>query len=246
VPTGQPTAGPPVINPVDPTPTALNNPNQPLKGVFPQLTASAAGTARLPQDLTKFIGVYRRRALVRATTNPGTAAQTITQDILDNPNKILTDAIVGQTITNTTTFTVSTDPLGKNQKLPDGGISSITFLNGDNPNGANPDGPNANAAKMTATFWIETVQYQVTVPPFPPGKNVMQLQPHAPNPKAPLPTFEIHAGQTHITSPTTITVTATQIQYSQTVILNFAGLSWPHVSVATLVPDAPIPVVLAT
>jgi len=34
----------------------------------------------------------------------------------------------------------------------------------------------------------------------------------------------------------------TQIQYSQTVFLNFNGLSWPHVSVATLMPSAPIPV----
>lgn len=25
-----------------------------------------------------------------------------------------------------------------------------------------------------------------------------------------------------------------QLQYTQTVLLNFAGLSWPHVSVATL------------
>jgi hypothetical protein len=33
-----------------------------------------------------------------------------------------------------------------------------------------------------------------------------------------------------------ITVTFTQIQYSQSVLLNFAGLTWPHVSVNTLVP----------
>jgi len=33
-----------------------------------------------------------------------------------------------------------------------------------------------------------------------------------------------------------ITVTFTQIQYSQTVLLNFATLTWPHVSVNTLVP----------
>jgi len=32
-----------------------------------------------------------------------------------------------------------------------------------------------------------------------------------------------------------IVVTFTQIQYSQTVFLNFAGLTWPHVSVNTLV-----------
>jgi hypothetical protein len=33
-----------------------------------------------------------------------------------------------------------------------------------------------------------------------------------------------------------------QIQYSQQVLLNFNGLSWPHVSVATLVPASPVPV----
>ena len=33
-----------------------------------------------------------------------------------------------------------------------------------------------------------------------------------------------------------------QIQYSQQVLLNFNGLSWPHVSVATLVPASPLPV----
>jgi hypothetical protein len=36
--------------------------------------------------------------------------------------------------------------------------------------------------------------------------------------------------------PRKIKVRFTQIQYSQTVLLNFAGLTWPHVSVNTLVP----------
>jgi hypothetical protein len=35
-------------------------------------------------------------------------------------------------------------------------------------------------------------------------------------------------------------VTSTQIQYTQTVNLNFKTLSWPHVSVATLVPADPV------
>jgi len=33
-----------------------------------------------------------------------------------------------------------------------------------------------------------------------------------------------------------------QIQYSQLVLLNFNHLSWPHVSVATLVPVSPVSV----
>ena len=45
-----------------------------------------------------------------------------------------------------------------------------------------------------------------------------------------------------ITEPRYITVQATQIQYSQQVFLNFNNLTWPHVSVATLVPASPIPV----
>ena len=40
----------------------------------------------------------------------------------------------------------------------------------------------------------------------------------------------------------TITMSSTQIQYSQEAILNFNGISWPHVSVASLVPADPIPV----
>ena len=45
-----------------------------------------------------------------------------------------------------------------------------------------------------------------------------------------------------ITAPRTIKVTSTQIQYSQEVFLNFNGLTWPHVSVNTLVPADDIPV----
>ena len=45
-----------------------------------------------------------------------------------------------------------------------------------------------------------------------------------------------------ITEPRHITVSTTQIQYSQLVLLVFAGLVWPHASVATLVPNDPIPI----
>jgi hypothetical protein len=45
-----------------------------------------------------------------------------------------------------------------------------------------------------------------------------------------------------VTKPRSITIKTPQIQYSQQVLLNFNGLSWPHVSVATLVPASPVPV----
>jgi LysM repeat protein len=52
---------------------------------------------------------------------------------------------------------------------------------------------------------------------------------------APAPTFTVIAPSA-IADKQSITVTYTQIQYSQNVVLNFQTLSWPHVSVATLVP----------
>ena len=50
---------------------------------------------------------------------------------------------------------------------------------------------NANATRLDATFWIETVEQ-------PDGSEFFQLQ------------------------------------YTQTVILDFDGIDWPHISVATL------------
>jgi hypothetical protein len=67
-----------------------------------------------------------------------------------------------------------------------GGVENIAFLLGAAPGNA----PNADAAQMTATFWIEKVKLG--------SRDFLQLQ------------------------------------YTQTVLLNFNGLSWPHVSVATL------------
>jgi hypothetical protein len=50
-----------------------------------------------------------------------------------------------------------------------------------------------------------------------------------------VPTFSV-TPPFDLDMPREITVTFTQIQYTQTVLLNFAGLTWPHVSVNTLVP----------
>ncbi|MES2445094.1 MAG: heme-binding protein [Pseudomonadota bacterium] len=105
----------------------------------------------------------------------------ITQAMVDNPNSVLTDAIANQKIINTTNLfvtTASTPVIG-------GGTANTAFL------GGGPDGPNADAAQMTAIFWIEEV--------------------------------EEADGSTFL-----------QLQYTQTVLLDFRGRSWPHVSVGTL------------
>jgi hypothetical protein len=67
----------------------------------------------------------------------------------------------------------------------------------------------------------------------------LKIKPAPPHPGALVPTFEVTPPK-NITAPKTIAVTATQIQYSQMVFLNFAGLTWPHASVATLIPEAPV------
>ena len=94
---------------------------------------------------------------------------------------------------------------------------------------------------MNATFWIETVQRALTVHPLAAGQHEVTLKPAATGKRQPVPRFLVRPPKP-LTSPTEIKVTHTQIQYTQRVILNFAGLTWPHVSVATLVPEAPVPV----
>jgi hypothetical protein len=104
----------------------------------------------------------------------------ITQDMVNDPNSVLAAGIAGKTIASTTVLTVTTN----NQPIVGGGTANTAFLEGV-PGG----GPNADAALVTAIFWVETIS-------------------------APVP--------------------AMQLQYTQTVLLNFNGLSWPHVTVATL------------
>lgn len=221
-------AGPPTIPPVDITPfgaIAPGNPLPPPSGRirFPSQTAAASGTARIPQDLTPFI-----------------SAGTITQAILDDPNTILRNHIAGQTITSTTEISISTAP---SAPLFGGGTDNIAFLLGDAAALGNPRaaGQNAQSIEMTATFWIETVKHTILVPVFQPGQEPMLLRPENGVPEELAPTFLVHP-PIPIPRPRPITFTTTQIQYSQQVMLNFNGLSWPHVSVATLAPAASVPV----
>jgi hypothetical protein len=116
----------------------------------------------------------------------------LTQAHLSNPNLFLSEAIKNakQDILSTTVLTVKSDTSAPNS-VPDagGGTENVAFLVG---KGAPPTGgPNANAATVSAIFWIERVKDQD-------GKEFDQLQ------------------------------------YTQRVLLNFNGLSWPHITVATL------------
>jgi len=208
-------SGPPVIGPRETTPFNIGSP--PSKVPFPSQKASDKKTARIPQDLTSFI-----------------AAGTITQAMMDDPNTLLRNHIASQTITSTTVIQVATDAVAP---LFGGGTDNIAFLLGDPAS----NNPNANAVKMDAVFWIETVEFSINVPIFTPGQPPLIISAQAGTAGQPVPQFLVNP-PIPITAPRTIQVAATQIQYSQRVLLNFATLSWPHISVATLVPADPVPV----
>ena len=237
-------AGPPKILSIGMTPFPPGQPAHPVVK-FPSQTATNNNTARLPQNLAPFI-----------------AAGTITQDVLDDPNFLLNEQIKHQKITETIVIGISTNPAaplffgplpgGASPTTPPppitpsfgGGPANIAFLQGLAVPPPTGQGPNAQTIQMDAVFWIETVLYKVEVPELEAGIPPVVLSPIATTPPTLQPKFvasvpflpgKKFAGDT-------IEVTATQIQYAQKVILNFAGLSWPHVSVATLVPSDPVPI----
>jgi hypothetical protein len=217
----------------------VQQPSAPGTRFFPSQTATDQDTARIPQDLTPFIN-----------------AGTITQPMLDDPNIVLANEIASQNMQSFVTLIITTDAAGKlptpppnptNPPAPPvtsppgfgGGTDEIAFLLGDN--NTPPQKPNANAFKMTAVFWIETVLQSIVVPKCTANGLPITIQ-AAPRAGSSLrPTFTLTPPH-DILQDTTITVPYIQIQYSQTVFLNFNTLTWPHVSVATLIPAAPIPV----
>jgi prepilin-type processing-associated H-X9-DG protein len=227
--------GGPVLNPVGITPFVGGQPTN--KVSFPSQTATNQGTPRIPPDLSSYI-----------------AAGTITQAMLDDPVTVLRNAVANQTITQTAVIFISTNP---GSPLPDGplppsmtpsfggGTANIAFLDGVPNPPASAVGPNAESRQMDAIFWIETVTYCVDVPPLHAGSAPVVLAPVQTNPPVPVqPSFvasiPFKPGKSFPGGR--VTVETTQIQYVQKVILNFNGLSWPHVSVATLVPADPVPI----
>jgi len=208
--------GKPTIPTVDITPFTIGSPSSKIP--FPSQQVVNKNTPRIPQDLTSFA-----------------AAGTITQAMLNDPNTFLRNHIASQTITSTTTIVISTNPAAP--FTFGGGLDNIAFLLGN----AQHTNPNASAVEMDATFWIETVEYTFEVPIFQPGQPPLTIPANTGSAGQPVPEFLVNP-PVAITAPRQLKVAATQIQYSQHVLLNFNGLSWPHVSVATLVPASPVPV----
>jgi hypothetical protein len=184
-------------------------------GSFPSQTASNARTARIPQDLGPFI-----------------KDGSITQEILTDPNTVLRKATAHQKILSTTALGVSTSPASP---LFGGGNDNIAFLLGN----SNASQPNSQSTLMSSFYWIEKVEHTLTVPAWTPGQPPLAIPGQATT--GPAPVFLV-TPPSAVTQPRQLTATSTQIQFSQKVILSFNGITWPHVSVATLVPNALIPI----
>jgi hypothetical protein len=210
-----------IITPIDITPFSTGNPRDVIpdeaarKGLevtFDSQTAGNNTTARIPQTL------------------PGT----ITAAMLADPATFIRNHSAQQAITSVVAITVNTK---HGLPLFGGGSLNIAFLLGD----ASAGNPNAQAVNMTATFLIETVEYTIQVPAIAAGQPPRTIAAEATPGGAPVPSFLIDP-PVPVPAPRTIKATATQIQYAQQVFLNFNGLTWPHASVATLVPQAAVPV----
>jgi hypothetical protein len=188
-------------------------------GTPPSLKADAPNTSRLPQYLEKF-------------------KNTITQAMLDNPNSVLTNqnSWPGKKFIKTESWTVDSSlfPATRGKKF-NATITNIPFLTGSTI--ANEGTPNAIVMAVSCTFWLSTVEYTLQIDAWKPGdKTPLFLRPVGAPANAVVQQFSVTPTQA-ITSRKTSTVTSTQLQYSQRVLLRFAsGIDWPHVSVATLVP----------
>ena len=221
----------PIIKDADSTPFSVQKSNDNKITIIPQTDAFAppmdaknGNTFRIPQNLTNLNKTGR-----------------ITSTIIKNPHKILQDIINSQKVLEHITFEVSTG--GQPSNLNGGGTANISFLMGQStPGDTNPPpNPIAHAAQMTSRFWILLVEYKVNLLKSN-VQSVLKVQPEMPKDStAPTPWFNITTPVGGVPKDMTIFVPGKQIMYSQTVMLNFKGLSWPHISIATLVPSDPQP-----
>ncbi|KAM0558067.1 hypothetical protein ACHAPJ_005234 [Fusarium lateritium] len=206
----------PILLPLGPGPPEFAIEKAKVK--FASQKADDDASRRLPQDLRPFM-----------------ANGTITQKILDDPNTILRDANKGKDIIENTMLVVSTNaPSG----TFGGGTTNIGFNIGADAGlvEAKPgkNSGNANAVDVTAQYWVSKIRAKVELGPS--MRHGGTVSPVAQGPRDAVPEFYIDEKVDIPSCKKTITVTYHQIQYSQMVFLDFNGLKWPHVTVATLAP----------
>jgi hypothetical protein len=178
--------------------------------------ATVARLANIPHG-TKFVA--QGTELPRITTAPPFDPVNITPFVIGDPTNL--KSFPGET-TLSSPSTFRTAP---------GDIPGVTQAMVDNPNSLLALSPNLGKVTSTTTLKISTVDLN---PPTSGGgtSNITFLQGAASGPNA-------HAVEVDATfwieSFMDGGVLKHQMQYTQRVLLNFNGLSWPHVSVATLI-----------
>jgi hypothetical protein len=130
------------------------------------------------------------------------------QEYVENPNKVLTDAIAGQEILGSIAIELSSEEV-------EDSIGNIPFLGTPKEQDEAEPANNAFVQSARATFWIEWVRASSD------GKGRRPAASNVPDPA--------HQIEPYLGEPTYL-----QLQYSQTVILVFNKVLWPHVTVGTL------------
>ncbi|OQV02835.1 hypothetical protein CLAIMM_07960 [Cladophialophora immunda] len=227
--------------------------NEALKGdTFPQLDFNKDVTKdRLPLNFASF----RKEG-------------TITKDQFHNPNNYLDLNNSKINIIEHVTFTVDTQPKLKLWGGGTGNIAQLAEREKEVPvNGvitqvthvsktAGTSTANANAVRVTCQYCISTVEDTIKIPVFDkaslprinadptlkdkPENIIWPVVSPPATPGVRKPSFQIRLDKN--TTASDAKVRYTQLQYSQNVTLDFGKLSWPHLSVATLVPAAPVPI----
>lgn len=92
----------------------------------------------------------------------------------------------------------------------------------------------ANAVDVSAQYWVSKIRAEVELDP---SMRVGQtVSPASQGPRDAVPEFFIDKDVEIPSSNKSVSIAYDQIQYSQMVMLDFNGLKWPHVTVATLAP----------
>ena len=124
--------------------TAAGAPTIPDVSIKPFGIGHPAQTIDFPEQTLATVTQFRTGA---------TGLTGVTQQMVNNPNTVL--RVAPPQIATTTTLHVSS----RDAAVPGGGTANIAFLTG------TKDGPNAVAARVTATFWLETLQGRHRTPP---------------------------------------------------------------------------------
>jgi hypothetical protein len=118
--------------------TAAGPPVIPPVGIKPFAIGQPGQTVDFPEQTLATASPFR---------TSGAGLSGVTQPMVSDPNNVLTAAIKGQHIVSTTTLHVATN----DTPVPGGGTANTAFLQG-------TAGANADAAIVTSTFWLETLQ----------------------------------------------------------------------------------------